>query len=286
MPELKFKLLIDNISNNSFYKVINDETLSDILECKLYVQRYNNKPYIFSCFATSVDGRLCYPDATSGFTIAKYNNEAISIERYADWWNLSLGRAISDAVIIGSNSILGEHGKYIASVDIKELRELRGNLGKPEELLHIIITRDANKIDWQNEEVVKNPNIPLIIFSGNTPRNLPDNIIISDKFTRGLNKQLILDETLNLLSLINLLYENSIKTILNESPYYHHYLQEHKLLDEAWLNTSGVYIGGNIATLGLQNLPFTALSHPHYSILTLHHIAHNFLYTRYKVTYS
>lgn len=285
MSELKFNLLLDNVSNQVNYKSIYSEKLNGVLGCNLYLLCTENKPYILSCFATSVDGRLCYPDAASGFTIAKFNNKATSMERYADWWNLSLGRAISDAVIIGGNSILGEHGEYTASIDIIELQTLRNSLNKPKELLHIIVTRDANKVDWQNEEIVKNLDIPLIIFSQKTPSNLPKGIILSSKFNPNLDKQVIIDDRLDLVMLIEDLYKYGVKTILNESPYYHHYLQENKLLDEAWLNTSGVYIGGNIVTLGSQNQPFTTLSHPHYSILTLHHIAHNFLYTRYKISY-
>lgn len=286
MPELKFNLLIDNLSNQYGYQSVENNNLHAILGCNLYLPIIYGRPFILSCFATSIDGRLCYPDATSGFTIAKYNNQAIPMERYADWWNLSLGRAISDAVIIGSNSILGEHGKYVANIDVTELCEFRKNMGKSKELLHIIITRDANKISWINEEIVKNLDIPLIIFCSNAPDNLPESIILSDEFNPNINKQLIVSETLNLTTLIDDLYKKGVRTILNESPYYHHYLQEHKLLDEAWLNTSGVYIGGDIVTLGGQNQAFTALYHPHYNILTLHHVAHNFLYTRYKITYS
>lgn len=286
MPKLEFNLLIDNISKQNNYRAIDNQAIWDILSCKLYLPILNNQPYIFSCFATSVDGRLCYPDATSGFNIAQYNNQAMPMERYADWWNLSLGRAISDAVIIGSNSILGEDGKYIASVDIEELQNLRDSLGKPKELLHITITRDANKIDWQNEEIVNNPDLPLIIFSTNTPDVLPKNIIQTDEFNSKLIKQIVVDAELDLMTLINDLYQSGFKTLLNESPYYHHYLQEHKLLNEAWLNTSGIYIGGTVASLGLNNQAFSTSYHPHYTILTLHNIAHNFLYTRYKIIYS
>ena len=63
----------------------------------------------------SVDGKLNYPDLKSGFAIAKYNLAATEHERYADWWILQLARSISDAVIIGSNSLNAEPNDYVAN---------------------------------------------------------------------------------------------------------------------------------------------------------------------------
>ena len=58
-----------------------------------------------------------------------------------------------------------------------------------------------------------------------------------------------------------------------------------QLLDEAWINQSGVYIGGNTSSLGQFNNSFAVNIHPHYTILTLHNLAYNFVYPRYKISY-
>lgn len=287
MKQFKYNLLINNLNNyDESHQVIINNNVNNILGYELRLPVILNKPFIFSCFATSVDGKLCYPDLMSGFAVAKSNYSATEYERYADWWSLLLGRAISDAVIIGSNSIIREHNEYFAGINIDELCDLRKQLGKPSNLLHIVITRDANKIDWSAEQIVKNNDIPLIILTGKLPNNLPEAIHHTQKYDKNINKQIILDNELDLVNLINDLYESGIKVILNESPYYHHYLQQHELLDEAWLNTSGVYIGGDVAALGINNHSFLYTNHPHYTILTLHHIANNFLYTRYKINYG
>ena len=98
-------------------------------------------------------------------------------------------------------------------------------------------------------------------------------------------KQIILDNTLDLNKLIQNFIKTGVQTILNESPYYHHHLQQLHLLDEAWINSSGVYIGGDTSSLGQFNNSFAVNTHPHYTILTLHSLGYNFVYPRYKVSY-
>lgn len=284
--QLKFNLLLSNSQlKTSEYMLISNLYLDNVLGSGFYLYKPINKPLIFSCFATSTDGRICYPDIKSGYAIAKGNDQATEIERYADWWNLSLGRTISDAVIIGSNSVIAEHGNYNAELSLLELKNLRHQLGKPKHLLHIVTCRDSNKIDWSNQLLAKDNDLPCVIFSKNIPDNLPSYFIVSDSYQENVIKQVVISDNMDIGKLIGELFEHGIQTILNESPYYHHYLQELKLLDEAWLNTSGVYIGGNVASLGANNSSFTMSNHPHYTILTLHSVGYNFIYTRYRISY-
>lgn len=281
-----FKLLLENsLLTTEDYKIIANSNLQQALGMPFYSLNISEKPYIFSCFALSVDGGLCYPDLKTGYAIAKCNHAATQQERYADWWNLNLGRAISDAVIVGSNTLINEHGKYIAVIDIAELQILRQQLGKADKLLHILTCIDMNELDWQ-QEVLVHDDTPVIVFTKIALKCLPEGFTTVDKYNPAVLKQVIINSELALDNLIIDLYDAGIKTILNESPYYHHYLQEKQLLDEAWINTSGVYIGGNIAKLGRLNQSFSAYNHPHYTILSLHSCEYNFLYTRYKITYS
>ncbi len=264
----------------------------------------NNTPYIFSCFALSSDGRLCYPDLKSGYAIANNNYAASPMERYADFWNLNLGRACADAVLFGSNSLAEEHYTYSAAIAIPELQAVRRQLAQAKPLWHILITRDCNQIDFARELLTQDNALPLIIFSALPPQQTLEQqklehftiVNFSDVACRPSNarpnraptwaKQIIVYPQLDLSQIINYLQHLGIRNILNESPYFHHRLQELQLLQEAWLNTSAVYIGGSVATLGQKNNSFTSSYHPHYSILTLHHIGYNFLYTRYKIDYA
>lgn len=285
---LKFKLLIENSSLNSDnYQIIQSEYLKETLGAYFKLPSPINKPFIFSCFALSVDGKLCYPDIKTGYAIAANNSSATKEERYADYWNLLLGRSISDAVIIGTNSLINENCKFTANIDNEELVTFRNQLGKPTKLLHILITRDIDNFNIDDEIIYKNLDIPLLIYSAKKPvkpYTLPV-ISINDLNDKTI-RQIIYDNgKFNFRVFFDKLFMLGIKTILNESPFLHHELQETKLLDEAWLNTSSVYIGGSINSLGMQNESFSSVTHPHYTILTLHTIANNFLYTRYQITY-
>ena len=285
----KFKLLINNPILSVGYTPVKSDYLYQCLSSYLYLPKITNHPFIFSCFALSIDGKLNYPDLNlkSGFAIAEYNLAASEDERYADWWILQLARSISDAVIIGSNSLNIEKNDYTAQINIPELEQLRTELNKPQNLLHIIISRNCNKIDFANELLCQDNNIPLIIFTQQAPKLLPQHFIVSNikELNLANKKQIILDNTLDLNKLIQKLDQSGVQTILNESPYYHHHLQQLQLLDEAWINQSGVYIGGNTSSLGQFNNSFAVNTHPHYTILTLHSLGYNFVYPRYKISY-
>lgn len=287
---IKFKLLLANhkLLAAANYQKLDSLYLEQTLDIPLFLPRIEHQPFILSCFASSVDGRLCYPDLKRGDAIAEKNALATSMEQAADWWSLLLARTISDAVIIGSNSLLVENYKYTIKINIDELKQIRLHHSKPEHLLHIIITRNLKKIDFANEIICQNNNIPVLIYTQGKPNKVITNFAVTklEAFVHLEHKQIIYsNDNLDVTQLIAKLYQCGIRTILNESPYYHHELQELNLLHEMWLNTSGIYIGGNAANLGQHNSAFKAVSHPHYTILTVHAIGYNFLYTRYKIDY-
>jgi riboflavin biosynthesis pyrimidine reductase len=285
----KFNLLLTNpILTSDEYYPLDSEYLTNCLGMPLTLPKLQTKPFIISCFALSIDGKLAYPDLANGFAIAQHNSYASQAERYGDWWNLGLGRTLCDAVIIGSNSLIWENDfTYSATIDNAELIQLRQSLGKPRHLLHIIVTRDPTKLDFNRELVCQANEIPLLIITPKLPANLPPHFSISYDYNFNLDqsKQIIIVPTLAITQLINRLAELGITSILNESPYFHHELQRHQLLTEAWLNTSGVYIGGQVTSLGQAANAFSANSHPHYEILTTHSLGYNFLYNRYRIIY-
>lgn len=284
-----FNLLIYNqILIDKTYVQLESVYLTQCLKYTFALPLTAAKPFIFSCFVLSVDGKLCFPDLTSGFAIAKHNWVAKTAERDADWWSLLLARCISDALIIGSHSLNLEQHTFQAHINIPELQHLRKSLGKPKHLLHIILTRDIRQINLTQELLTQNNKIPLIIYTMHPPKSMPAHFKLVDLAQLNLTqlKQIVISQTLDIKKLIAKLYQLGINTILNESPFYHHQLQQLELLNEAWLNTSGIYIGGSISSLGQQQDSFKYTNHPHYTILTLHTLGCNFLYTRYQISYT
>jgi riboflavin biosynthesis pyrimidine reductase len=243
---------------------------------------------LFSSFALSIDGKLCYPDTPSGFTIAKANSHACPAEKDADWWFLMLARSISDAMIIGSNSLNLEGGKYTPDITIPELIQMRLDK-KSSPLWTIVITRNMASLNLK-QELFTNPKYPVMILcfdKANCTVQDYAQIKISRLSSREqlANKNIIEVDT-EFCNILPILRQLDFNIILNESPFFHHKLLEHKLLDEIWLNYSGSYIGGAIKSLGDKQDSFTSLSHPDTEILTLHHIDYHFLYSRQKILYA
>lgn len=288
---IKLKLLLKNplIDNYSVTPWHN----SYINECLGYTftlpekasSTTNNLPFIFSCFALSLDGKLHYPDNLSGFSIASANHHATNDERIADLHYLMLARSISDAIIIGATSLKQEKSSYTPNITIPELSNLDDNQSR----FTIIICRNLNSLDL-SQELFKNPDFPIMICCFEAIDHISRDGYTSHKLSElksrnqlSIKNIITLDaDTKTLCQKLKLLGFN---IILNESPFFQHSLLEHKLLDEIWLNYSCSYIGGSITSLGNKQNSFTSTNHPDTEILTLHHLDYHFLYSRQRVLY-
>lgn len=275
-------LIINNQDLSTNGTEISSSYLSQILGYNLSLP----DRYIYSCFALSVDGKLRTQDDSSGYIIAHGNHKATLIERQTDYWYLNLARALADAVIVGSGILASEPSSdYLASVTIDELAILRNSLGKPQYPLHIIITRDMSKLNWPDELILQDNIYPVLIISsvGKAPSYFGK--LLSDQLIYQ-NKSYIVLEELDVVVINNYLQSNHLHNILIESPYYHHKFIEASLLHEAWLNYSGIYIGGQQTNLGSGANSLSSDNLAYYTIITMHCIGYNFLYGRYSVSYE
>lgn len=288
----KFKLLIKNPILDSYTKFsFKDNYINNILDYNFAIPKLENRPFIFSCYALSIDGKLYYPDVKSGFLIAKSNYHASEIERYADWFILMLARTISDAVIVGTNSLNYETEDCFTDVLDTKLYEIRVKYINSKQPATFVFCRDLTNINFESKLFSDNSH-QIVICCINNQINLArlPNAYKQINLTDWTQK-----EQLNLKNLILVdnwdmfilkLNKVGFNIILNESPYFHHKLLQLRLLDEIWLNYSGSYIGGNLNGLGRDQNPFNSKDHPDCEILTLHSLGYNFLYTRQKILYS
>lgn len=288
----KFHLLLKNpLLNNYGQPLLTSKFIQDTWQLGITAPLSTTKPFIISCFALSLDGKVAYPNAQSGFNIAKANNSATTNEKNADLTTLMLARSISDAIIIGTNSLYYEDGQYLPNINIEELNKARLANKKPTHLTTIIFCRDLDNINF-NDILFQNNDYPAIICCFNLIQaptiphayNYIDLSQLYNKQQLGLKNIINVDG--NLGELIRKFKQIGFCVILNESPFFHHQLLEHKLLDEMWLNYSSSYIGGNITSLGNQGNAFTTDDHPDNELLTLHYIDYQFLYSRWRVKYS
>jgi riboflavin biosynthesis pyrimidine reductase len=85
---------------------------------------------------------------------------------------------------------------------------------------------------------------------------------------------------------MKILRELGVENLLVESPTVTHIFMEEEMMDELFLNQSGIYVGGDALSVGNHNQPFTSFSHPHSRLLSIHMHSAHFIYMRYKLIYS
>lgn len=287
-----FKLLLKNPIIDSYTHLpLQSTSIVEQIGFEVKLPHKTELPFLFSCFALSIDGKLCYPDKPSGFNIASANHHASQTEKQADLWCLMLARSISDALIIGTNSLNLEYGEYTPEISISELNQARQDNKRTKHIWTIIMTRDLSNLNFAHE-LFSNPDFPLMIccHSNVHTNKIPDSYLLH-KLSELESKQQLAQKNIVLidtdyLMMYKIFKQLGFNVILNESPYTHHLLLEQQLLDEIWLNYSASYIGGSITSLGDKQNSFSSSNHPDSEILTLHHLGYHFLYSRQRVLYN
>lgn len=263
-----------------------------------------DRPYIFSSFVTSIDGKLAYADKPSAFYVAGKNMMA-GHGKDTDFWILNALRGVCDAAIIGGNSMKTDADYCMHCMDA-DIQKDRVAAGLSEVPLNIVMTLDATDVPLEHN-LLKNTEVPCILVT--SPKGLeylkanykgeylvtgeadPENVIRDtlEKAGKGILPVLVTGQggfpdstaTMKILKMIG------IKRLLIESPGYGHYLVKQKMMDEFFLNLSAVYIGGgDTMTLGKADKGFLAENHPHTQILSIHMYNDYFAYFRYKFNYD
>lgn len=292
LQKIKFNLLLkSNRPDNYSRNILQSSLIQDALGHELIIPEKNlTNPFIFSCFALSQDGKLCYPDTQSGLDIAKCNHQATSEEKTGDLFWLMMARAISDGIILSSNIFKKHSTRKKPTIKFEELIQERIKNNKPAKITPIIFCRNLNEIDFEHEMLADITQPFIIFYSNKNTQSIESSMWNSQKLSDFNNtsnkiKHLIFLD-LNFSVVFNKLNNCGYGVILNESPYFHHKLLEAKLLNEIWLNYSCVYIGGNSFNLGSHQTSFTTNNHPESKILDLYNIDYHFLYSRQLISYA
>lgn len=263
-----------------------------------------DRPYIFSSFVTSIDGKLAYADKPSAFYVAGKNMLAED-GKDTDFWILNALRGICDAAIIGGNSMKTDADYSMHCMDA-EIEADRIAAGLPKVPLNIVMTLDASDVPMDHD-LLKSSEVPSMlvtspkgldyikcnfkgeyaaVFAEDTAETIKEKL---GKAGQGILPVLITGKggfpdsavTMRILKMIG------INRLLIESPGYGHFLVKQKMMDEFFLNMSAVYIGGgDTMTLGKADKGFLAESHPHTKILSIHMFNEYFAYFRYKFNYE
>lgn len=291
-PDIKFNLLLQNDLLKSYHRLaLQSNTIKNAFGHDIMLpQKHSSIPFIFSCFALSIDGKLCYPDTSTGLDIALANKNASTEERMADWLSLMVARSISDLVILSSNIFKKNSNRKSPTLAINDLKADRITNNKLDKITPIIFCRDLNSLDFAHEMFLDSSQ-PFLILHQQKDLTLKQmsswnqqNISTFKRDATKIKHLLYIDRAFT--EIFKLLNSCGYNVILNESPFFHHKLLEEQLLNELWLNYSCSYIGGHALSLGDKQRSFTTKNHPDTEILALYNINYNFLYSRQLIKYT
>ncbi len=307
------KLRLKRIYEGPAYKrftepAVNCRKVDDIYGPLPFPRLPEDRSYTYGSFVMSVDGRIAFPESPDGTLLAK-TNKLDPRGGECDFWVLNLLRAVSDAVVMGSLTLQRE--PYLTGrIFDPDLAACRMAAGKKDTPLHVVITRSGENLPL-GHKVFRERDIPAIIatspvgaerirrkFSGDVVAvemedppgagPLPEDLTAAA--LRSPNKPLLIGigagKELDAAALLKFLKRGGCDKALIESPSFLSHLMAERLLDEMFLNTSGIFIGGEALTLGENAAPFSAKNHPHTRVLTIHTHSDSFFYFRYTIDYS
>lgn len=263
-----------------------------------------DRPYIFSSFVTSIDGKLAYADKPSAFYVAGKNMMAGG-GKDTDFWILNALRGVCDAAIIGGNSLKtdADYSMHCMDADIQADRVAAGLPAIP---LNIIMTLDATDVPMDHD-LLKSRDVPCMMVT--SPEGLKyveehfqgEYVVAQATESAQEIREKIAKAGTGVLPVLitgsgrfpdsvvtmKILKEIGVDRLLIESPGYGNFLVKQKMMDEFFLNMSAVYIGGgDTMTLGKADKGFSAEAHPHTQILSIHMYNEYFAYFRYRFNYD
>lgn len=264
-----------------------------------------DRPYAFNSLVTSVDGRIAFADQPQGPLIARKNQFA-GAGGSLDYWMLNVLRGASDAILVGTKSISIEvnSGGTGHCYDGK-IESRREELGLHPVPWRVVVTLDGRDIAFEAaqftnpemstffyttaegvEYIQKNAKKETVVigpFASVEEISLPDftydpskaYVIVSNEARSFDNKRGM-----------KILREMGVGRLLVESPTVTHIFMQEGLMDELFLNQSGIYVGGQSLAIGQSCSSFTADQHPHTELVSMHMHSPHFLYARYRLIYQ
>lgn len=284
------------------------------LECKKIEEVYGalkfgetpvNKPITYASYVMSVDGKIAFEDDEVGPLIAS-NNYLDPEGGFADFWVLNMLRGVCDGIIIASGTLIKEPD-YSGSAYDPDILDARIKAGKTAAPWTVIVTRTGKNIPFKNP-VFECEEVPILIVTSPNGfdkliTEIPKEYFLVPSIKNEIKKEKIKElaesnkgkigilvtgsgnET-NPEEMLEVLRAMGMEKVLVESPTYCHYLMEKGLLDEIFINTSCIFVGGTATSIGSQSKSFTSKDHPHSEIVSIHMHSPHFIYTRYKFIYD
>lgn len=260
---------------------------------------------VAASYVMSVDGKIAFEDNEVGPMIAK-TNHLDKDGATADFWVLNLLRANCDGIIIGSGTMIKEPD-YSGSAYDPDLLQARIDNGKSVAPWTVIVTTTGKNIPFGNP-VFSQEEIPMLVATSEEGiKNLKQEItkeyyelpLVKTEEDKKKIKELIAEnegkiavlvtgegKNTDAAEMLKVLRAMGMEKVLVESPTYCHHMMREGLLDEIFINTSCIFVGGQATGIGTSSKSFPSTDHPHSEIVTMHMHSPHFIYTRYKMLYG
>lgn len=306
--DIKLQNIYNNINSSYNYKTLDSKKIKDVYGDILFAESPKNRPYLHASFVSSIDGKINFSDIPNGSLIAKYNQKDPN-GGLADFWVMNMLRSLSDAVIIGSGTLRDEPN-ITGHIFDEELEQDRIKAGKTVIPVNIIVSQSARTIPFNHKIFKSNLSLVLITsksgskyaqyYSEIDTYELPiyTNVAevenhkkeIIEKYNQNKTKLVIIatsnEDAINNVVAMKILKILGLNYISVEASYYTHALIKDKILDEIFLNYSGIYVGGSAMGIAKNEKPFTTSNFPHVEMLSIHMHSPFFMYTRQKFIYE
>ena len=215
-------------------------------------------------------------------------------------------RANCDGIIIGSGTMIKEPD-YSGSAYDPDLLQARIDNGKSVAPWTVIVTTTGKNIPFGNP-VFSQEEIPMLVATSEEGiKNLKQEItkeyyelpLVKTEEDKKKIKELIAEnegkiavlvtgegKNTDAAEMLKVLRAMGMEKVLVESPTYCHHMMREGLLDEIFINTSCIFVGGQATGIGTSSKSFPSTDHPHSEIVTMHMHSPHFIYTRYKMLYG
>ncbi|MCL2567372.1 MAG: dihydrofolate reductase family protein [Alphaproteobacteria bacterium] len=307
VKDIKLKNIFNNTSASHKTNLLESSKIQNIYGDLLFEAAPNHRPHLHASFVASMDGKINFNDIPNGTLIAK-NNAKDPNGGLADFWIMNMLRAVSDGIIIGSGTLRDEPN-ITAHIFDEELEADRIRHNKAKIPVNIIASKSCKTIPYTHS--IFKSGVPLMLITTNAGAKYAkyyaavdvfeiggyksiddvdyhkDNII--DLYKNNQHKLIILscgESEINNQIAMKILKILGLNYVSVEASHYTHALVKEKLLDEIFLNYSGIYIGGNAMGIANTSEPFNSNDFPHMEMLSIHIHSPFFIYTRQKFIYN
>lgn len=303
---IRLERIFDNTEKMGY---VNDglvcEKVNNVYGKLMFGEVPEDRPITYASYVMSVDGKIAFEDNEVGPMIAK-TNHLDKDGATADFWVLNLLRANCDGIIIGSGTMIKEPD-YSGSAYDPDLLQARIDNGKSVAPWTVIVTTTGKNIPFGNP-VFSQEEIPMLVATSEEGiKNLKQEItkeyyelpLVKTEEDKKKIKELIAEnegkiavlvtgegKNTDAAEMLKVLRAMGMEKVLVESPTYCHHMMREGLLDEIFINTSCIFVGGQATGIGTSSKSFPSTDHPHSEIVTMHMHSPHFIYTRYKMIYG